>query len=86
LSAEKPDVVLMDFMMPILGGAGMLAAMAAEPAYRHIPVIMISSLGENVIAEKCTGYVAYLRKPFRATAVLSTIVRVLDGRANAGIS
>jgi CheY-like chemotaxis protein len=86
LSAEKPDVVLLDFMMPILGGAGMLDAMAAEPAYRHIPVIMISSLGENVIAEKCTGYVAYLRKPFRATAVLSTIARVLGGRANARIS
>jgi CheY-like chemotaxis protein len=85
LSAEKPDVVLLDFMMPILGGAGMLDAMAAEPAYRHIPVIMISSLGENVIAEKCTGYVAYLRKPFRATAVLSTIARVLSEGANAGI-
>jgi CheY-like chemotaxis protein len=85
LSAEKPDVVLMDFMMPILGGAEMLAAMMAEPAYRHIPVIMIGSLGENVIAEKCTGYAAYLRKPFRATAVLSTIARVLGARANAGI-
>jgi CheY-like chemotaxis protein len=86
LSAGKPDVVLLDFMMPILGGAEMLAAMAAEPAYRHIPVIMISSLAENVLAEKCTGHVAYLRKPFRATAVLSTIARVLGGRTNAGIS
>jgi CheY-like chemotaxis protein len=85
LAAERPDMVLLDFMMPILGGAEMLAAMMAEPAYRHIPVIMISSLGENVLAKKCTGYVAYLRKPFRATAVLSTIDRVLGGRANAGI-
>ena len=84
LSAEKPDVVLLDFMMPILGGAAMLAAIAAEPAYRHIPVIMISSLAEKVLAEKCTGYVAYLRKPFRATAVLSTVARVLGGMANAG--
>jgi CheY-like chemotaxis protein len=86
LAAETPDLVLLDFMMPILGGAEMLAAMAAEPAYRHIPVIMISSLAENVLAEKCTGYDAYLRKPFRATALLGTIARVLGGRANAGIS
>jgi CheY-like chemotaxis protein len=85
LSAEKPDVVLLDFMMPMLGGAEMLATMAAEPAYRDIPVIMISSLGENAIAAKCTGYVAYLRKPFKATAVLTTIARVLGGGANAGI-
>jgi CheY-like chemotaxis protein len=85
LSAEKPDAVLLDFMMPILGGAEMLAAMAAEPAYRRIPVIMISSLAERVIAEKCKGYVAYLRKPFNATTVLSTIARVLGDGANAGI-
>ena len=86
LATERPDVVLLDFMMPILGGVEMLAAMMAEPAYRHIPVIMISSLAEKVLAEKCTGYVAYLRKPLGTTAVLSTVARVLDGRANAGIS
>lgn len=86
LSTERPDVVLLDFMMPILGGAEMLAAMASEPAYQAIPVIMISSLGENVIAKKCTGYVAYLRKPFRAATVLNTVARVLGGRANAGTS
>jgi CheY-like chemotaxis protein len=86
LSTEKPDVVLLDFMMPILGGAEMLAVMASEPAYQVIPVIMISSLGENVIAKKCTGYVAYLHKPFRTAAVLSTVARVLGGRANAGTS
>ncbi len=85
LSTERPDVVLLDFMMPILGGAEVLRAMAAEPTYQGIPVIMISSLGENVLAKKCTGYVAYLRKPFRADAVLSTIARVLTGRATAGI-
>jgi len=83
LSAEKPNVILLDFMMPILGGAEMLRAMAAEPAYQRIPVIMISSLGEDVIAEKCKGYAAFLHKPFRAAAVLSTVARVLVSGANA---
>ncbi len=83
LSAEKPNVILLDFMMPILGGAEMLRAMAAEPVYQRIPVIMISSLGEDVIAEKCKGYAAFLHKPFRAAAVLSTVARVLGSGANA---
>ena len=83
LSAEKPDVVLLDFMMPILGGAEMLRAMAAEPAYQRVPVIMISSLGEDVIAERCKGYAAFLHKPFRAAAVLSNVARVLGSGANA---
>jgi CheY-like chemotaxis protein len=82
LSAEKPNVILLDFMMPILGGAEMLRAMAAEPAYQRIPVIMISSLSEDVIAERCKGYAAFLHKPFRAAAVLSTVARVLGRGAN----
>jgi CheY-like chemotaxis protein len=82
LSAEKPDVVLLDFMMSILGGGEMLRAMAAEPAYQRIPVIMISSLSEDVIAERCKGYAAFLHKPFRAAAVLSTVARVLGRGAN----
>jgi CheY-like chemotaxis protein len=82
LAEQKPDVILLDFMMPILGGAEMLRAMAAEPVYQRIPVIMISSLREDVIIEKCPGYVAFLHKPFRAAAVLSTIARVLGRAAN----
>lgn len=81
LSEEKPEVVLLDFMMPILGGGEMLRAMAAEPAYRRIPVIIMSSLGEQAVAERCKGYAAFLHKPFRAAAVLSTVARVLGAEA-----
>ncbi len=83
LSEERPDVILLDFMMPILGGGEMLRAMAAEPIYQRIPVIMISSLSQDVIAEKCKGYAAFLHKPFRAAAVLSAVARVLGSGANA---
>jgi CheY-like chemotaxis protein len=86
LAAETPNVVLLDFMMPILGGAAMLAVMAAEPTYRQIPVIIMSSLGEDVVATKCTGYAAYMHKPFRAAAVLSTIAHVLGARTSSEIS
>ena len=82
LAEEKPDVVLLDFMMPILGGAGMLREMVAVPAYRRIPVIMMSSLGEDVIAKKCEGYAAFLHKPVRLAAVLSIVARVLGRAAN----
>ena len=82
LAEQKPDVILLDFMMPILGGGEMLRAMAAEPACQRIPVIMMSSLSEDVIAERCKGYAAFLHKPFRAAAVLSTVARVLGSGAN----
>ena len=85
LSAEKPEVILLDFMMPILGGGEMLRAMAAEPAYERVPVIIMSSLSEEAVAERCKGYAGFLHKPFRAATVLSTIARVLDRRENDAI-
>jgi CheY-like chemotaxis protein len=81
LSEETPEVILLDFMMPILGGGDMLRAMAAEPAYQRIPVIMMSALSEDVVARKCKGYAAFLHKPFRAATVLSTVARVLGAGA-----
>jgi CheY-like chemotaxis protein len=82
LAEEKPEMILLDFMMPILNGGEMLRAMASEPAYQRIPVIIMSSLSEEAVAERCEGYAAFLHKPFRAAAVLSTIGRVLDRGEN----
>jgi CheY-like chemotaxis protein len=82
MAATMPDLILLDFMMPILDGPGMLRAIAAAPAYQHIPVIMISSLNEEVIVKKCAGYAAFLRKPFRVAAVMSTVARVLGDQTN----
>jgi CheY-like chemotaxis protein len=81
LAEGKPEVILLDFMMPILSGGQMLLAMALEPAYQRIPVIMMSSLGEGVVAQRCRGYAGFLHKPFRVAAVLSTIARVLGAEA-----
>jgi CheY-like chemotaxis protein len=82
MARETPDLILLDFMMPILDGAGMLRVIAATPAYRRIPVIMISSLSEQAVAQKCEGYAAFLRKPFRVNAVLSAVARVLGHEAS----
>jgi CheY-like chemotaxis protein len=77
LAQEQPGVILLDFMMPILGGGDMLRAMAAQPAYQRIPVIMMSSLSAEAVAKRCKGYAAFLHKPFRVAAVLSTVARIL---------
>jgi FixJ family two-component response regulator len=68
-------------MMPIVDGPSMLRAIAAEPAYRKIPVIIMSSLDHATVSKKCSGYAAFLRKPFRSAAVIAAIARVLDGKA-----
>jgi DNA-binding response OmpR family regulator len=79
LHRETPDLVLTDFMMPLVDGAGLLAAMQEKSATRDIPVVVVTSLLESVVRDRVVGYRAYLRKPFRE-AELMKIVRAILGR------
>ena len=41
---ERPDVVILDRMMPKLDGLGVARAVLADPAIRHIPLILLTAL------------------------------------------
>jgi len=62
----KPDLILLDVMMPGMDGLSVQKTLAADPALASIPVIMLSALGSaaDVAAGKRTGVRAYLVKPF----------------------
>jgi CheY-like chemotaxis protein len=77
LHRETPDLVLTDFMMPLVDGAGLIAAMAADPRTREIPVVVMTSLLENAVRERAHGYRAYLRKPFREAELMKVIGEIL---------
>ena len=70
---ETPSVVLTDFMMPVMDGSSLVRAMAADETLKAVPVIVMSSMPEASVAERCTGYVAFVRKPFR----INDIVRLI---------
>ncbi len=75
--APRPDLILSDMMMPVMGGAEMLAAMAADPELAGIPVIVVSSLPEAVVRARANGAAAILRKPYTAEEVMGAIARAL---------
>ncbi len=70
LAKERADLVITDYMMPVMDGAGLLQAMAENPALRAIPVVLMSSMSEATVAERCSGYVAFMRKPFKIDKVV----------------
>ena len=45
----RPDLVVLDFMMPIMNGADMAKALRASPQTRHIRILMNSSLTEQAV-------------------------------------
>lgn len=75
--APRPDLVLTDMMMPIMGGAEMIAAMSANPELGGLPVIVLSSLPEETVRKRANGAAAILRKPYTAAEILGAIARVL---------
>jgi CheY-like chemotaxis protein len=65
LNQMRPDLILLDVMMPIMSGPEMLAALKADPRYRDIPVIMMSAVGPSAIEESSLALLAgFLQKPF----------------------
>ena len=76
--AEGPvDLAIVDFMMPLLDGAALGRAMKADPALQKIPIIMMSAVGESLVRERFDGYTAFLRKPFRISALIDAVRRIL---------
>ena len=77
LSEGAVDLAVIDFMMPLLDGAAMGREMKANAAFKDIPIIMMSAVGESAVRERFGGYTAFLRKPFRISALIDTVRRVL---------
>ncbi len=73
LAAHRPALVICDVMMPLLDGRQLARVMHTNPAYRAIPIVMMSALPE--LAQHNGLYAAYLNKPFDPDDLLEVIAR-----------
>jgi CheY-like chemotaxis protein len=73
--ADKPDLILMDVMMPQMSGFEAVRTLRAAPETRHIPIIMVSTRGELKSVE--SGYESgcndYVTKPFSGVELLAKV-------------
>ena len=76
---ERPDLILMDIMMPKLDGVGACNIIKSDSTTKGIPVIMVSARGDKVDQEyaKDMGADGYITKPFSSQELLGTINRIL---------
>jgi len=81
LEKEKPDLIILDVMMPVMDGLVVLARLKDAPETSSIPVILLTVLEqhEDVLAGYKTGADYYMTKPFTRTQLITGINRLLGG-------
>ena len=77
VARERPDLVLSDFMMPLVDGAQLGRALRAEPHWAGIAVVMMSAVPEEALRAQFDGYAAFLRKPFDIASLLQAVAGAL---------
>lgn len=81
---DKPDLVLLDLMMPFVDGWEVYQQMKSDETTRNIPVIVITAKAQSI--DKVLGlHIAkvddYIAKPFRPKDLVSSVERVLAKKA-----
>jgi CheY-like chemotaxis protein len=81
--SEQPDVILLDVMMPNLDGLSACAAIRADVATAHIPIVMVTTRGEehNIETAFRNGCNDYVTKPINGLELLTKLHNILDLRA-----
>ena len=79
LKTDKPDLIVLDIMMPKLDGYEVCKAIKSSPETRHIPVILLSAKGRNVDQKLGfdVGADDYITKPFSPRKLVERINQLL---------
>ncbi len=76
---DKPDLVLLDVMMPGKSGWEVARALKQDPATQNIKIVMVTAIGEktNELTSPLYGADAYIDKPFEFERLESVIGELL---------
>ncbi|MEO6226261.1 MAG: response regulator [Thermomonas sp.] len=79
--AEKPDLILMDVVMPNLNGFQATRSITREATTKHIPVILVTTKDQDTdrVWGMRQGAKAYITKPFSESELAELIAQYLAG-------
>ena len=80
IEEHKPDLVLLDVMLPKRDGFDVCERIRANPAWKNIRIVMLTAKGRDSEREKglALGADAYITKPFSTREAMEQIKRFLD--------
>ena len=81
VKAEKPDLLVLDVMMPYMDGFEVLKAIRKEPETEKLPVIMLTAKAQDKDVFEGYHYGAdmYLTKPFNPRELVTFVKRIAQG-------
>jgi CheY-like chemotaxis protein len=81
----RPDVILMDIMMPDLNGFEVVRCLKEDPAFEHVPVIFLSAAVQETARREAlaVGAIYFLSKPYEGPELLAAIAAALDSKRTA---
>jgi CheY-like chemotaxis protein len=80
---KKPDLILLDIMMPVMDGFEACRRLKEDPETSDIPVIFLTGTGDEAAIEKGLdlGGEAYVVKPFHAITLVAQVKEILSRAA-----
>jgi twitching motility two-component system response regulator PilH len=78
---EKPDLILMDVVMPNLNGFQATRSISKEPTTSHIPIVLVTTKDQETdrVWGMRQGAKAYLTKPVNEAALIKLVKELLPG-------
>ena len=80
VQAERPDLVILDVMMPGLSGYKVCQRIKSDPDFSHAYVIMLTARGQAIDHERSVevGANEYITKPFSPKRLIKRVAKILD--------
>ena len=77
---EKPDMLVLDVMMPRMDGFEVLKKLQSDPASQGIPIIMLTAKAQDadIFRGWSSGVSSYLTKPFNPRELLTFVERIFQ--------
>jgi len=78
-SRENPDLIILDYNMPVMDGIAMLRKMREDPRLKRTPVIMLTADSglQSLATVARLGVRDYVTKPFREEELLGKVGRII---------
>lgn len=80
LDEAAPDLLVTDFMMPVMNGGELVKAIRATVRYHQLPVLLMSGAPEAALQRYGVGHQRFLRKPFALDEFLVAVHALLNRR------